>query len=553
MNRLLLATLRPVRWRLALAALLGALASGCAVALTATSAWLIARAAQQPPVLTLMVAAVAVRTFGVGRAVFRYLERLAAHDAALRVMADMRARVFGALVPLAPTQLRRLRRGDLLSRLVADVEAVEELGVRVVVPAVSALVVGTAAVAFTAILLPGAALSLSAALLLGGVGVPCVVVVADRRAARRTAQARAELTTAVVDLIEGAPELIAYDAMGAALHRARVADRALSKLERRSASGLAAGTALSVAATGIALWSAIAIGIPAVRAGSLGGVLFVVVVLLAWSTPDVVAELPGIGQHVVHARESAARLLALMQQLPAVAEPKSPAAPPAQPSTLTIEGVVARHTPGGPAVLDGVDLEVRRGKRVVVTGASGAGKSTLLAVLLRFLDFEQGSVRVDGVDVKTLRAVDVRAIVGCCEQQPHLFDSTIRANLLVGDPTADDAKLHAVLEKVGLGSWLTSLPLALDTRVGEGGAEVSGGQLRRIALARVLLADTPVVLFDEPTEGLDEAAAVALTADALAATDDRAVLVVTHRDIDIRPDDEVFDLANGRLRSRELV
>jgi ABC-type transport system involved in cytochrome bd biosynthesis fused ATPase/permease subunit len=242
-----------------------------------------------------------------------------------------------------------------------------------------------------------------------------------------------------------------------------------------------------------------------------------------------------------------------MQQLPAVAEPKSPAAPPAQPSTLTIEGVVARHTPGGPAVLDGVDLEVRRGKRVVVTGASGAGKSTLLAVLLRFLDFEQGSVRVDGVDVKTLRAADVRAIVGCCEQQPHLFDSTIRANLLVGDPTADDAKLRAVLEKVGLGSWLTSLPLALDTRVGEGGAEVSGGQLRRIALARVLLADTPVVLFDEPTEGLDEAAAVALTADALAATDDRAVLVVTHRDIDIRPDDEVFDLANGRLRSRELV
>ena len=552
MNRLLLATLRPVRWRLALAAMLGALASGSAVALTATSAWLIARAAQQPPVLTLMVAAVAVRTFGVGRAVFRYLERLSAHDAALRVMAGLRTRVFSALVPLSPSQLRRIRRGDLLSRLIADVEAIEELGVRVVVPAVSALVVGAAAVAFTGILLPAAALSLLAALLLGGVAVPCVVVLADRRAARRSAHARAELTTAVVDLIEGAPELVAYGAMDAALHRAHEADRALSKLERRGASSLAAGTALSVAATGIALWSAIAIGIPAVRAGAFGGVLFVVVVLLAWSTPDVVADLPGVGQHLVHARESAARLLALMQQVPAVSEPTLPAlADPTVHPHGRRRGRPAR--PRRPATLDGVNLELRRGKRVVVTGASGAGKSTLLAVLLRFLDYERGSVRIDGVDVKTMRAVDVRAVVGCCEQQPHLFDSTIRANLLVGDPGADDVKLLAVVERVGLGDWLASLPLGLDTRVGESGAEVSGGQLRRIALARVLLADTPVVLFDEPTEGLDETAAAALTSDVLAATADRAVLVVTHREIDIRADDEVLDLVAGRLLSRELV
>ncbi len=553
MNGLLLATLRPVRWRLTLAALLGALASGCAVALTATSAWLIARAAQQPPVLTLMVAAVAVRTFGVGRALFRYLERLTAHDAALRVMADLRARVFSALVPLAPPQLRRLRRGDLLSRLVADVEAVEELGVRVVVPAVAALVVGASAVAFTAILLPGAALSLAAALLLGGVGVPCVVVLADRRAARRTAHVRAELTTAVLDLIEGAPELVAYDAMDAALDRLFEVDRALSKLERRSASGLAAGTALSVAATGIALWSAIAIGIPAVRAGALGGVLFVVVVLLAWSTPDVVAELPAVGQQLVRARESAARILALVEQAPAVAEPKSPASPLRTASIVSVDGVVARYTADGPAALDGVDLRLRRGKRVVVTGASGAGKSTLLAVLLRFIEPERGSVRIDGVDVTTMRSADVRAVIGCCEQQPHLFDATIRANLLVGDPTSDDVRLRMVVEQVGLGPWLAALPLGLDTRVGEGGAEVSGGQLRRIALARVLLADTAVVLFDEPTEGLDEDAAAALTADVLAATADRAVLVVTHRDIDIRADDEVFDLAGGRLRARQLV
>lgn len=553
MSRLLLATLRPVRWRLALATLLGALASGSAVALTATSAWLIARAAQQPPVLTLMVAAVAVRTFGVGRAVFRYLERLSAHDAALRVMAGLRARVFSALVPLAPSQLRRLRRGDLLSRLIADVEAIEELGVRVVVPALSALVVGAAAVGFTAILLPAAALSLLAALLLGGVAVPCVVVLADRRAARRTTHARAELATVVVDLVEGAPELIAYGAMDAALQRAYQADRALSKLERRGASSLAAGAALSVAATGVALWSAIAIGIPAVRAGALGGVLFVVVVLLAWSTPDVVADLPGIGQQLVRARESAARLLAVLQQVPAVTEPTSPVAPLPQPSILTVDGVVARHTPDGPATLDGVTFELRPGKRVVVTGASGAGKSTLLAVLLRFLEYERGNVRIDGVDIKAMRAADVRGVVGCCEQQPHLFDSSIRANLLVGDPTADDERLHAVVEKVGLASWLASLPLGLDTRVGEGGAEVSGGQLRRIALARVLLADTAFVLFDEPTEGLDEAAAVALSEDVLAATKDRAVLVVTHRAIDIRPDDEVFDLVDGRLRSRELV
>ncbi len=547
--RYLLATLRPVRRHVVLAAVLGALASGCAVALTATSGWLIARAAQQPPVLTLMVAAVAVRTFGVGRGVFRYTERLVSHDAALRVTATLRPHVFETLVPLAPVGLRQARRGDLLSRLVSDVEAVEAVGVRVVVPVLSAIAVSAGAVVFTAVLLPAAAVTLLLALLAGGIGVPMVVVAADRRASERVGRARGELMTGVVDLVEGAADLVAFGAIDQALASAELADRNLARLERRAAFGLALGTALSAVAAAGALWSAIAIGIPAVRGGALSGVLFVVVVLLAWAAPETVADLPAVGQHLSKARAAAGRLLALADQPPPVREPSAPAPLPARPGTLTLRQVAARYGDGR-RVLDGVDLELRQGHRVVITGGSGAGKSTLVAVLLRFLDIEAGSMRVDGHDVTAVASHDVRRVVGCCDQQPHLFDSTIRANLAVGarDVTPDDDALCSVLDRVGLGPWLRQLPAGLDTRVGENATQVSGGQLRRLALARLLLADAPFVLLDEPTEGLDEEAATQLMDDVFTATRDRAVLLVTHRLTGLRDDDELLCLRGGRLQ-----
>ncbi|HZV26355.1 MAG TPA: thiol reductant ABC exporter subunit CydC, partial [Acidothermaceae bacterium] len=550
-HRLLLACTKGVRLRLIAAAVLGAGASACAVSLAATSGWLIARAAQHPPVLTLMVAAVLVRTFGIGRGVLRYGERLAAHDAALRVVASLRERIFAALIPLAPIGLSGSHSGDLLSRVGSEVDAVQDLYVRALLPAAGAFLIGLAAVACTAVLLPAAAITLVVALLLGGVGVPLIVMRAEGRASRNAVQARSALAVSVVDMLEGSRELLAFNASEAALERVEAADQSLAKLERRAALGLSSGTALFTVAAGFALWSALRIGIPAVRSGALAGVMLTVVVLLAWAAPEVVADLPGAGQVVRRARAAAQRLLALMASPIRIAEPPVPRQIPRS-AELRLRGIVAGYpsedavSPRQPVLL-GTDLELSAGTRVVIVGASGAGKSTLLAVLLRFLDFDSGSFTIDTVSVRDLRSDDVRRVIGCCQQQPHLFDSTIRANLLVGDPDANDGKLSAALHRVGLGEWLELLPHGLDTLVGPRGTEVSGGQLRRIALAQVLLGDFPVVLFDEPTEGLDEAAAQALISDVLIATRDRAVLIVTHRIEWFEEADEVFLLDSGRL------
>jgi thiol reductant ABC exporter CydC subunit len=550
--RLLIGCAAHVRWRLAGAAALGAAAGGSGVALAATSGWLIARAAQHPPVLTLMVAAVMVRAFGIGRGVLRYAERLVSHDAALRVTAGLRVRVFEALIPRAPVDLAGERSGDLLTRMSSDVDAVQDLYVRALLPAAGAVAIGCAAVGFTAWLLPAAALTLLLALVLGGVGVPCAVVAADRRAARHSAQARGKLAAAVVDLLDGSAELLAFNATELALERVEAADAELAALERRSALGVAFGTVLSTAAAGLALWSALAIGIPAVRSGALAGVMLAVVVLLAWATPDVVADLPAVGQYVARARAAARRIRELTAARPSVAEPAQPLASPRGAAVITLHGVVAGYSRQQP-VLRGVDLELRAGSRVVVVGASGAGKSTLAAVLLRFLDIEQGSLTMDGVDVRRYCGDDIRRVIGCCEQLPHLFDTTIRANLVIGRPDATDEELATVLLRVGLGPWLDSLPAGLATEVGEHGAAVSEGQLRRLALARVLLGDFPVLLLDEPTEGLDDAAASALVRDVFRATPDRAVLLITHELTWTDDADDVFELDDGRLRRQAAV
>lgn len=556
-SRLLVACTKGVRMRLIVAAALGAGASACAVSLAATSGWLIARAAQHPPVLTLMVAAVLVRAFGIGRGVLRYGERLAAHDGALRVVSALRQRIFQALIPLAPIGLSDAHSGDLLSQMASEVEAVQDLYVRALLPAAGAFLVGLAAVGFTAVLLPAAALTLALALVLGGVGVPLAVLWAEGRASRNAVQARGALAVAVVDLLEGSDDLLVFNATDAALERVESADRALSRVERRAAFGLSAGTALLTVAAGFALWSAVRIGIPAVRSGALAGVMFAVVVLIAWAGPEVVVDLPRVGQVVRRARTAAQKLLVLTGSPALVVDPLIAQEVPRNPTRVRLRGVTASY-PSRDAgatgnsvrpVLRGVDLELVAGSRVVIVGDSGAGKSTLMAVLLRFLEFDSGSFTIDGVSVRDLTGDDVRRVVGCCQQQPHLFDSTIRANLLIGNPDATDAVLAEMLRRVGLGDWLDGLPRGLDTLVGPRGTQVSGGQLRRIALAQVLLGEFPVVLFDEPTEGLDKAAAQALISDVLVATGDRAVLIATHRIDWFEKADEIFALDAGRLRS----
>ncbi|QEU93198.1 thiol reductant ABC exporter subunit CydD [Streptomyces kanamyceticus] len=540
---------RARRGQLALALLLGALALGSAVGLMATSGWLISRASEQPPVMYLMIAVTATRAFGIGRAVFRYAERLVSHDAVLRMLADTRVAVYRRLERLAPAGLRGTRRGDLLSRLVADVDALQDYWLRWLLPASAAAVVSAGAVGFTAWLLPEAGAVLAAGLLLAGVGVPLVSGAVARRAERRLAPARGALATRVADLLTGTAELTVAGALGRRTAKARESDAALTRIASRGATATALGDGLGALVTGLTVAAAALVGVQAVHDGRLGGITLAVVVLTPLAAFEAVAGLPLAVQYRQRVRKSAERVYEVLDAPVPVPEPAEPAQAPTTPFPLRVEGLCARYEgqdADAPA-LAGVDLTLERGRRIAVVGPSGSGKTTLAQVLLRFLGSYEGTYTLGGTDAAALDGDTVRGLVGLCAQDAHIFDSSVRENLLLAKRDATDAELHDALVRARLDDWADSLPDGLDTLVGEHGARLSGGQRQRLALARALLADFPVLILDEPAEHLDLPTADALTADLLAATEGRTTLLITHRLAGLDAVDEVLVLDAGRV------
>jgi ATP-binding cassette, subfamily C, bacterial CydC len=522
---------RPAAGRLALAVLAGAGAAGAAVALTAVSAWLISRAALHPPVLHLMVAIVAVRACGLSRGVLRYLERLFGHDAAFRILTDVRVRLFERLERLAPAGLADFRRADLARRLASDVDAVLDLVTRVVLPYAVAAVVGLASVLVVGALAPAAGLVLGLALLVAGVGVPVLQRTAARRADGRLAPLRAELHTGVVDLLHGLPDLTAYGAARDRLDRLAVVDTRLTAASRRSAATAGLGAAVTALATGVSVLAGLIAGGYAVRSGELGGELLALVVLTPLAVFEIAGPLPVAAQHYAAARGSLRRLA----QIWAAPEPLQATGPgsgqrpaPGRVPELRLDGVTAGWVDGRTAVSD-FDLVLPAGGRVALIGPSGSGKSTVAALLVRFLDPRAGRVTMDGVDLRDIPAEQVREVVGYLPEDAYLFDTTIAANLRIARPDATDADLREALAAARLLDWAETLPNGLGTLVGEHGMALSGGQRRRLALARLLLTEARVLILDEPTEHLDDSTAAALTRDLLAAAGERSVLLITHR------------------------
>ncbi|MCX4812396.1 thiol reductant ABC exporter subunit CydD [Streptomyces sp. NBC_01239] len=538
------------RGRLALALLLGSLALGSAVGLMGTSGWLISRASQQPPVLYLMVAVTATRTFGIGRAVFRYAERLVSHDAVMRMLADTRVAVYRRLERLAPAGLRDTRRGDLLSRLVSDVDALQDYWLRWLLPAGVAVAVSATTVGFTAWLLPEAGAVLAVGLLAAGAGVPLVTGAVARRAERRLAPARGALAIRVTELLTGTAELTVAGALPARTAEARRADGVLTRIASRAATATALGDGLTALVSGLTVAATALVAAQAVAAGRLSGVLTAVVVLTPLAAFEAVLGLPLAVQYRQRVRKSAERVYEVLDAPEPVREPERPRQAPATPFPLVVQGLAARHTGQDRDALAGLDLTLEKGRRVAVVGSSGSGKTTLAQVLLRFLDADAGTYTLAGVDAYALDGDDVRRLVGLCAQDAHLFDSSVRENLLLAKRDATEDELRAALERARLLDWADGLPEGLDTLVGEHGARLSGGQRQRLALARALLADFPVLVLDEPAEHLDLATADALTADLLAATEGRTTLLITHRLAGLEDVDEVIVLDEGRVVQR---
>lgn len=515
-------SLRPTRATI-IGGLLGGAATASGIALTATSGWLIVRASEQPVILTLLTAIVGVRTFGIARPLFRYVERLVSHDAALDDLARERTRVYSALVPLTPARLGRRSRSRVLAGVVDDLTDVVDAQVRVTVPVLSSIVAGLVATLLVAWFSPAVGLVLAG--LLVAVAATCWLAwLLESRSRDELLEARAEVLR-VSDLVaRQAGELQAIGAQDTASGWLRDAHEALRAATRQQSRGRALVAAALLVATAVATIAAAFLADPAATGAPVAALLVVVPVAVG----DALAPLVDSMRALARAQGSAARLEALLDQEPAVSDPVSAGRDAVTGQHVTLEGVAASWTGAGDQLAP-TDLTLEPGQRVAVVGPNGSGKSTLLAVLARHLDPSRGRHTVDGVDVRDLPLDEVRRHVAVVDDEPHVFASSVAANVRLAAPEASDDGIRTALGRAGLGAWVDALPEGLETRLGTGGRGVSGGERTRLGVARALLADRPLVLLDEPTAHLDHATATAVLDDVLDATDDRAVVLVSHR------------------------
>ncbi|MFN7150165.1 MAG: thiol reductant ABC exporter subunit CydC [Microthrixaceae bacterium] len=496
-----------LRWWVLAAALLSAVTFVAGIGLISLAGNLISRSALIDTTATLTLAIVGVRFFAVTRAVGRYLERYVGHLGTFRILTRIRVWTFRGIEPSAPASLMDRRAGDVVTRIVDDVDTLQDLALRVLAPPIAAAIACGAGAGVLGVLDPRLGIVLVVFVLLAGVAVPWSTRRMGRAAAERLTAEQAELHAVSVESVTALADLVAYgreDLLGQRLDALTERRRGA---ERRLANARGLNLALAGALSGLAAGATLAVAVPFVTNGTLEPVLLAVVPLAALATFEAVAPLTVAAEHLDRARASAARLTELVDTAPAVLDPapEQAAGPFSGAGAVEFDGVRFRYDADGPDVLADTTFTIPAGARVAVVGPSGSGKSTIAALLLRFWEPQSGTIRIDGIDLRTVAAEQTRAAVAVVAQQDHLFDTTVRDNLLLGDADADDDRLRAVLAAVALDDWLESVPGGLTARTGENGARLSGGERQRLMIARALLAESPILVLDESTAHLDPA------------------------------------------------
>ncbi|RLQ82964.1 thiol reductant ABC exporter subunit CydC [Salinibacterium amurskyense] len=557
----LLEFVRPSLGTLVGAIALGVGASLFAISLTAISGWLIVRASEHPPIMFLLVAIVGVRFFGIGRAALRYAERLATHRAVLGSVIELRVALWNGLGARALGSRALANGGVALDYLVAASDRVRDLVPRVVLPPAVALGTSLAALIAVGMLHAPAVPVLLAGLAVGLIAAPIIAVIVDRSAANGIAEVQSRVVRAFAAMTGAASDLRANGVGERMLARLDHIDAEAGALSRRSARALGIGNAVVVLACSVTAVAMLPIAAPAVVAGTLPIGIVAVLVLIPIGLVDSliafvdsVQQWPALSAALAKVRGVTAGVERAGSAGGAVSRDAAAASadqPLGDVTVLELRELGIRWPSSPTLAFSSATARVERGEWLVVEGPSGAGKSTLLAALLGYLPAAAGSWRLNGVDARELLPEQLRAAVTWCPQESHLFDSTIRANLLLGrahDDQPTEQELVAVLRQVGLGPLFDSLDRGLDTRVGSAGESLSGGERQRLAVARTLLTRADVVLLDEPTAHLDAASAEQLITDLRTALADKIVVLVSHHD-DERRDDDV----SLRLGAREQV
>ena len=545
----LLGMLGPYRFRVALAVLLGVATVAGNVGLLSTAAYVISAAAVVSYISLLTIPIYLVRFFSVSRSFSRYFERLVSHDLTFRLLGNLRSWFYVRLTPLAPALLEGYRSGDLLSRLVEDVQELENLYLRAVSPVLVAAVVWGLAFAVLYPFDPALAITVLVFLAAAGVGAPLLVWALSRGLGRRQLELRSELYSRIVEGTQGVQDLLAFGREEEQGRQIEVLNRKLARIERRQAliSGLhdSSGDLL----TNLAMLVALVLAIPLVAGGEVRGIYLAFLALVALGVFEAATPLGGAFQTIGRTTAAGERLFEVSDSEPTIRNPKSPLPVP-EDFTLRFDNVSFRYGEGDPFSLEDVSFALEPGRKVAVVGPSGSGKSTLANLILRFRDPQGGEIRLGGRSLSEYAQEDVRRLVSVVPQSTHVFNDTLRNNLLLADPEANDEALELALERARISSFIERLPDGLDTYVGEHGSRLSGGERRRLAVARALLKDAPLLVLDEPTANLDTVTELEVLASVWEAARDRAALLVTHRLVGMEEMHEILVMDAGRIVER---